>query len=388
MSNAPATSRRLRVLQCITRLGLGGAERVSFTLMAALRAEIDFAVFTVHGAIGDEVGEQMRRELEASGTPWFQGTSVPMKRGGMIPGAISLARAVREFRPDVIHYHAEPAEACGAMMAMLFAAEGRCPMVRTIHNSVFWRFWPRIGRWCDRRLGRSYIACVSEATREEFLRYRADSGVGTPPAAPAVIYNGVDLSPTAPRTEPHRKEVRRVLFAGRFEPEKGADVLCRALLQVRLGPGVTGEITFLGHGRQESEVRALAANPPPGWSVTVSPPAPGLQSIFPQFDLIVVPSRFEGLGLIAIEATLCGRPVVTTDATGLSETMPPEHPWVAKAGDAESLSRLLSDALARSPCWPAVVHAAQKFALTRFSTARMADDYWRLYTTARSPTLK
>ncbi|MBI3885586.1 MAG: glycosyltransferase family 4 protein [Opitutae bacterium] len=382
MSSAPVTSRRLRVLQCITRLGLGGAERVSFNLMAALRAEIDFAVFTVHGAIGDEVGEGMRYELEASGTPWFIGTCVPMKRGGMIPGAISLARAVREFRPDIIHFHAETAEACGATMVMLFAKEGRCPMIRTIHNSVFWRFWPRVGRWCDRLLSRAYVACVSEAACEEFLRYRTDSGVGALPAPPEVIYNGVAISPREAHRSPHRANVRRILFAGRFEPQKGLDVLCHALPKVRLEPEVTGEITFMGHGRQELEVRALAAQPPAGWSVTVRPPAADLTEIFPQFDLVVMPSRFEGLGLIAVEATLCGLPMVATDAPGLREALPSNYPWLARPDDTDTLTRAISKALSESSRWADVVNGAQQFALARFGPAAMARGYQRLYSTA------
>ena len=247
------------------------------------------------------------------------------------------------------------------MMALLFRTEGRGSMVRTIHNSVFWRFWPRVGRWCDRRLAHTYIACVSEAPREEFLRYRTDSGVGAPPAPPVVIQNGVALPLCAPKPKPQATGIRRVLFAGRFEPEKGVDVLCRALPQVRLEPGVTGEITFMGHGRQEPEVRALAATPPPGWQVTVRPPAPGLQNIFPQFDLIVVPSRFEGLGLIAIEATLSGLPVVASDAPGLREALPPDHPWMPKPGDVDSLADSLSNALAATSRWAETVRTAQQF---------------------------
>lgn len=384
MNPPPDPSRRLRVLQCITRLGLGGAERMAFGLMDALRPGVDCAVFTVHGAGGDAVGDGLQRELAACGTPWFAGTAVPMKAGGMLPGAFALARAVRSFRPDVVHFHSETPESCGATLAQFSPAFARMPMVRTIHNSVFWRYWPRVGRWCDRRLAHAHIACVSEAAREEFLRYRADSGAGRPPAEPGVIYNGVNLPPLTPRPGPLQPGRRRVLFAGRFEMQKGADVLCQALAQVRLPADTRGELTFMGHGAQAARINALAANPPPGWGVAVLPPAAGLTEVFAQHDLVVMPSRFEGLGLVAIEATLCGLPVVATDAPGLRETLPADYPWRARPGDAASLAQCLGTGLAETGRWAESVRGAQDFSRARFSPAAMGESYRQLYALAHS----
>ncbi len=383
MSAHVAAERRPRVLQCITRLGLGGAERVAFGITQALRAEIDFAFFTVHGASADPVGDEMRRTLRENAMPWFTGTRVPMKAGGMIPGGLALNRAIRAFQPDIVHFHSETPEACGAAAVMLADRHRSVALVRTIHNSVFWRYWPRVGRWCDRRLSRAHIACVSEAARTEFDRYRKDSGAPPAPDAPAVIYNGVAVTTRPPHTAPHRADVRRVLFAGRFEEQKGTDVLCRALPHVALPNGTRGEITFMGHGAHQRIIEALAANAPAGWSVTVRGPVAGLEQAFPDYDVVVVPSRFEGLGLVAIEATLCGLPVVITDAPGLREALPADYPWRANPGDAASLATCLGAALAETHRWNAVVTAGQAFAHARFSPAAMADGYRRIYAQAR-----
>lgn len=383
MISRPNASPRLRVLQCITRLGLGGSERVAFAIMDALRAEIDFAVFTVHGTSGDAVGAGLQRELEATQTPWFAGTAVPIKWGGMLTGAYALAQAIRKFRPDLVHFHTEIPESCGALLAQFYPPLAQIPVVRTIHNSIYWRYWPSIGRWCDRRLAHAYLACVSEAARDEFLRYRKDSGAVPPPTEPVIIYNGVAIQPRAPRPNPHCSERRRVLFAGRFEMQKGTDILCRALPLVRLPSGVSlGELTFMGHGAQAAQVSRLVANPPPGWAVTLCPPKANLATVYSQFDLVVMPSRFEGLGLIAIEASLCGLPVVTTDAPGLREALPTDYPWRAQPNDAESLAYSLSTALMQTDHWEEAVHKAQQLALTRFSPKTMGDGYQQLYSFA------
>ncbi|MDP1581066.1 MAG: glycosyltransferase family 4 protein [Candidatus Didemnitutus sp.] len=371
--------RRLRVLQCITRLSLGGAERIAFSLVRGLRHEIDFAVFTVHGAGADAIGAEMRAELAALGVPWFRGTGVPMKAGGMIPGAWALARAIREFQPDVVHFHAEPSEACGAALQQLRFTSRKFGAVRTIHNSVFWRFWPRIGRWCDRKLVNAHVAGVSQSTSEEFQRYRADSGAPSPHGEPTTIYNGIDAALAPVKSAPSKLERRRLLFAGRFEPEKGADVLLRALRKVVLPADVTAELLLVGHGDQEGALRRAAATPPVGWQIVFQPVLPSIWPLLAATDVVVVPSIFEGFGLVAAEAIFAGRPVVMTDAPGLREVLPPEHPWRARPGDADDLAEKLTAALRDTAHWEPAMRTAQAWAATRFTAEQMRRAYAQLY---------
>jgi glycosyltransferase involved in cell wall biosynthesis len=324
----------------------------------------------------------MKRQLAETHTPWFAGTKIPMKLGGMVPGGIALMHAVKRFRPDVLHFHSETPEACGAVM--LRRAESRLGVtsVRTIHNSIFWRYWPRIGRWCDRQLDHAWIACVSEAAREEFVRYRQDSGAMPPSASPRVIYNGVNVPQRLPRKVSASPKLHRLLFAGRFEYQKGTDVLCTALPHVRLSAESRAELTFLGQGAHEPLIRKLAASPPSGWTIHVQAPVADLALVLPEFDLVVMPSRFEGLGMVAIEATLCGLPVVATDASGLRETLPPEYPWRAAPGDAASLASVLTVALALRSRWAETVESAQRFTAARFSASAMNSAYRQLYAQA------
>lgn len=385
MNKALETNRgagdRPKVLQVITRLGLGGAEQVSLSIVRELRSEVQSAVFTVHGHGNDEVGREMERSLRELGVPWFQGTRCPMKAGGPLPAAWALARAVREFAPDVVHCHAEPAEATVATWRALFARSAKpVKVLRTVHNSVFWRFWPRVGRWVDRQLAGADVVAVSEAARTEFVRYRADSAAAELPFVD-VVYNGVGLEPL-PSRPLHDTAVRRVLFAGRFEDQKGVDVLARALPHVELGPGVRGELTFIGHGAHEPALRRLAATPPRGWHVIVRPPVGRLPLEFPAHDLVVLPSRFEGLGLVAVEATLCGLPVVATNAPGLREALPGDHPWWARVEDELDLARVLTSALATPSRWNDVVAAAQSFASRRFASRAMAESYKLIFMAA------
>ena len=60
-------------------------------------------------------------------------------------------------------------------------------------------------------------------------------------------------------------------------------------------------------------LQSFAARPPPGWIVRVGEPATDLLQRLPAFDLVLMPSRFEGLGMVAVEALLLGVPVVVKD---------------------------------------------------------------------------
>jgi glycosyltransferase involved in cell wall biosynthesis len=200
-----------------------------------------------------------------------------------------------------------------------------------------------------------------------------------PPFEPCIIYNGVSSLVREPAGRPRDAAVRRVLFAGRFEAQKGTDILCAALPLVQLPAGVKGELTLIGHGAQQSLVDALAERPPSGWTIAVQAPVSRLDDILPQFDLVVMPSRFEGLGLVAIEATLAGLPVVATDAPGLREALPADYPWRAAPGDAPAFARALTAVCDASAGWSEIVRAAQQFAQARFSPARMSVGYRQLY---------
>jgi glycosyltransferase involved in cell wall biosynthesis len=373
-----------RVLHGITHLGLGGAERVAMTLIRALRDRFEFGLLAVRGVEASDVGVAMSAELRAAGITVHTGTRAPIKGGGLVLAGWRAAQAVARFQPDLVHLHTEIPEASYAVATLLRPSLRRVPVVRTIHNAVYWAYWPRLGRWCERRLRAGPIAAVSEDAREAFERFHRSARGHGPIDDVVVIPNGVAIPP-AGGVRPARVDATwRLLFGGRFEPQKGTDLIPEAIAHIALPVGTRAELVLHGSGAHEPLLRELAAQPPPGWTVRVEPPCAEFAARIPAFDLVLMPSRFEGLGLVAIEAVLSGVPVIATDAPGLRGALPADYPWRARAGDAASFAATLQRAFAERDRWPAVLAEAQAFARARFSVEAMATNYAGLYARALS----
>ncbi|MCX6943225.1 MAG: hypothetical protein NT173_00420, partial [Opitutales bacterium] len=118
-ASVPSLPARPRVLQVITRLGLGGAEAVAFSLMRGLRDEFDFACFAVRGVESGDLGRALQAQLQALAIPLYCGPRWPLRLGGMVPAGLRAGQVVRQFRPGLLHLHTEIPESTYAALAAL-----------------------------------------------------------------------------------------------------------------------------------------------------------------------------------------------------------------------------------------------------------------------------
>lgn len=133
-----------------------------------------------------------------------------------------------------------------------------------------------------------------------------------------VIPPGIDVEALAARGESLR-DPGLVLFVGRLEPEKGPLDAVAVMQAVReRQPGAHGVV--VGRGSLDAEVRATAAR---GGGVEVRGGIPDdeLRRLYAAAAVLVVPSRYEGLGMVALEAAAAGAAVVAYDVTGLRDAV-------------------------------------------------------------------
>jgi len=222
-----------------------------------------------------------------------------------------------------------------------------------------------------------YVA-VSDTVRDALIAR------GVPATDVVVVRNGVDVAElrgaaAAPPPPGTPREPPLVGVVARLEPVKGVESFVRAVAELA---SEHPEARFVvgGSGSQERALRDLAAElgvqDRITWLGIVRPAAPLLAT----FDVVVVPSRSEGSGIVALEAMALARPVVATVVGGLPEVVvdgetgllvaPRDHVALARA-----VGALLSDpARAR-----ALGEAGLRRVETEFTVERMVAGYLALY---------
>ncbi|MBB5234093.1 glycosyltransferase [Deinococcus budaensis] len=372
---------RPRVLHVVSHLDLGGAEEVAISLTEGLSAEYDTHFFAVGGVSSGEVGQAMQARLRALGVPVHCGTPLAMKRGGLAHAGARLAALLRRLRPELIHLHTEIPETVYALAALAGGSPARPAVLRTIHNATLWPAWSRIGGWVEGRLTPASAVAVSQDSLDGLQAFRAGRGLAPlPPPRTRVVYNGVRLAPgLAQHAAPGSADEVQILFAGRLEPQKGADLLPALLEQAAGLTGRPARVTLLGDGSLTPALRRWAQETRLRWPVTLAPPQAGLSGALGRYDVVLMPSRFEGFGLLAAEALLAGTPVVASDIPGLREVLRPTYPLLAPPEDVTALAARLAEVVEDPARFRALARELGGEIGDRFGMPRMLTGYREAY---------
>jgi glycosyltransferase involved in cell wall biosynthesis len=367
--------RPLRVLHIVPRTGLGGSERVAQILAEGLVPRgVAVGILPVAGDNDATMADEVRRQLRERGITVLRSSRRPSSRRAIAEAPVLLPRAVASFEPDVLHLHTETPEFAWAVASLASSRLRRLPVVRTIHNSLLWGGWRRFGAFTEGRLDGAPAAAVSLAAAEGFATWRRS--IGRPEQRLGIIYNGVTCVDGGQRSSRVKDQPIRFCFAGRFAAEKGVDILLDAIEILEPGD-LRFEVAIHGTGRDEDVVRARVGRL--RRVVEVGPPIADLRDRLGSFDAIIMPSRFEGLPLLAVE-TICAQvPLLASDAPGLREGVPPGYPGTHPVGDAAALAARMAEFVADPGPWHEAAPAAAAWARERFSLDRMVDGYLDLY---------
>ena len=264
---------------------------------------------------------------------------------------LRLRRFARAVRPDVIHAHSSKA---GALARALAWAGVRARFFYTPHAYYKMHEAPglrgRVFRAVERGLARVSHTINISASEAEYARRE----LGVLPAQQSVIRNGVDggvFRPPADRAEVLAGRARLGLPAdddlpllgtvARFSPQKDPVTLYRAVL-LALGRAPGWRFVHLGQGELEGEVDAmLAAAPAPLRARVFRLPALAAPAEFYRaLDGFVLPSRYEGLSLAALEAAATGLPLILSDCPGNADLRahPFDRVWWTSPGEANALA--------------------------------------------------
>ena len=302
----------MRVLHVAKATGIAGAENHLLALLPALRAlGVDAEVVLLQEP-RRPVAPLVRAFL-AAGVPTFE-LAINMDLDPWLVGR--LARLVRSRGAHAVHTHGVHADLYGRLC--LQGLDGVL-LLQTRHNDDrFRRLWIMrlLNQWLARRCVR--IVAISDAVREFVCAVE-----GIPPRKVERIYYGVDAAPAPQTVADLRTELGWVGapligFVGRLTGQKGVDVLLNAFAIVhRALP--TARLLLIGDGPQRAALAALAGGLQISAAVHFAGWREDARAQMAALNVLAIPSRWEGFGLVTLEAMQAGVAVVASRVSALPE---------------------------------------------------------------------
>lgn len=356
----------MRVVHIHKISGVGGSERHLLALLPALRERGIDARFLGLDVAGSDA-DRFYRELRAPAARVACGPDVSPRM------AVDVVRALRAEAPDILHTHLVHADVYGA----LAAGVTRTPFVSTRHNDDRYLLGPF--RYVDRTFARGArrLVAISEAVRRFLI------SAGHPAGKIETIHYGLDRVPDAPsEIAPAEAGVPDgaplVLAVGRLTAQKDHATLLRAFAQARREHG-GAVLAILGIGPLEQETRALAAELGLDGAVLL-PGRLEIRDWLARASVFAHSSRWEGFGIVLLEAMLAGLPVAATRVSAVPEVVAEgETGLLVDPGDWRALGRALAELLANTERARAMGQAGRARAQSEFSVARMAERMIAVY---------
>ncbi|MEX2112355.1 MAG: glycosyltransferase [Pirellulales bacterium] len=371
--NASGTKPR-RIAFCITELDPGGAERCLVELTTRLdRQQYEPLVYCL-GPRPQDNPTSLADLLEQAGvTVRYFGA----RHAVQLPWiARAVVRQMRADRPRIVQGFLFHANAVGAWAARQAGVPHVLTGIRVAERRHDWHL--RVARWADKWVERH--VCVSQMV-SEFSRLAG----GLPAHKLVVIPNGVDATRFSVdgRVRPSDLGIaadrRLITFIGRLDEQKNLAWL------LELTPGVleaqgAHDLLLVGVGPQRARLQQQAARLGIARRVHFTGFRSDVPEILAASDVLVLPSRWEGMPNVVLEAMAAGKPVVATDVEGVSEALGPGAAQQAvRVGHAEAFAAKLRLILGDAPLAAALGRENRERVRQHFSIDAMVTAYERLY---------
>lgn len=274
--------------------------------------------------------------------------------------AAAVVKEVWRFDPQVVHLHSTFAGLVGRLVLPAMWPWRRPKVVYCPHG---WAFLMQVSGW--RRavfrlvegcfaVGADAIVCVGGYELASAVK------IGLPLRKLALVHNGVAIRPRVEK--PAARGALRVLFVGRFDRQKGFDVVLAAM---RLLEGEKIELAAVGEAMDGSRPPARPNVRYTGWL-----DGEGVAREMEKAEVLVMASRWEGFAMVPLEAMSHGLAVVGSDIAPLREVVAHgETGLLVPVDDAGALAEVLRDTPRAD--WRAMGAAGYERCRREFSVDRM-----------------
>lgn len=359
----------LRIALVIDNLARAGAQRQACLLLRGLQARGHALIVLV---LNDDT--DAANLVQVSAVAEVEVIGKGRLAAGL--GPLALLRRFRAWRPDVIMTMLEVSDVLGRIAGHLYSRASVVTSIRARNaQKGAWRLWldRRTMRWADRVVFNS-SAVVDWSMQNE----------GVSPEQVRVIPNGVEIpaTPVAPAKATAlgvRQDARIVLAVGRLQPQKRIGLLLEALVQLPDSLART-ELLIAGTGPLQDELAAKAVAMGLAARVHFLGNRQDVAPLLVLAEVFVLPSAWEGMPNVVMEAMAAGCPVVATRIDGTTELLPDaSFGWLVEPDEARPLAAAIAEALTDRDEAKRRADRARARATQSFGVEAMVDRYESLF---------
>lgn len=255
----------------------------------------------------------------------------------IIPAIRAIKNAIDEINPDVIYCHSTWAGLFVRLPQFIFSKKHRI-----IYNAHGWSFLRDTAKWKKNvyaLIERILLLKTDKIINVSCFEYNAAKRYGLNSEKQKVIYSGLpekkaDIDKTIKLSD---KKIN-ILFVGRFDPQKGVDYLLdvfnkcarKDIHLTLIGDNVIGGLQI--KKQNTNQITFL------GWV-----PHDRIASYYNACDAVIMPSRWEAFGLVALEAMKYGKPVIASNRGALPELIEEnKNGIIFNFDDKESLLKIVN----------------------------------------------
>jgi glycosyltransferase involved in cell wall biosynthesis len=325
-----------KIIHLITTIERGGAEKQLLTLVREqVRTELNVEVLYLKGA------PELKQEFENCGAVVNQ----TLLKKSFIQQIITLRKHLNQNQTP-IHAHLPKSE----LLASLSCPKGM--FIFTRHNSE--AFWPGAPKILSNVLSRLVAkrsasgVCISNAVKD----YVIQRGELSKEYDLKTIYYGfekIEQLDTKALAEIKNKlivkpGVLRVGSIGRLVRQKDYPTLLSAMRQV-IDSGIDAELFIVGEGMEKNNLTELTLELGIHERVHWLGRTPFVNEFLSQLDLFVLPSIYEGFGLVLLEAMQANKPILATNNSSIPEVLGNDYIGLFETSNVEKLSGLIKKVL-------------------------------------------
>lgn len=359
-------SQKIKLVHILPNLNRGGAEKVVYDLLSSL----DQTQFSLSLILFNDAGQGQlwRQDLEERG---IKVIALKKRAKFDLLNFFALYRALVKIKPDLVHTHLG-GDLYGRLTAYLAGVKLICSTIHNV-NLTEPKLVTRVLRW-SRKLNSAYFA-VSEAVKKDAIsRYKLNA------KQIEVVYNGIDLNYfKAKKTVKKDREKGLITLGaiGRLSQQKGFASLIGAVAMIK---EVKFKLLIAGAGELEADLKRQIED----LGLVKKVKLVGLvepKAFYEQIDLFVLPSLWEGLGLVVLEAIAMKLPLIVSATGGVLEIVSEQSAYLYKPGNVKELAQMIRSVIENIEGSEVAEKVGQAFSLleAKFSLQAMSANYTKHY---------